>query len=83
MEPLVRASRCGGAAVADHAAEHVDGVAAQEVLGSGVPVVAPHQVLEAGAVLRPIGAISETAGVRVDGAPPERETGHGFDHFAG
>jgi len=39
--------------------------------------------LEAGAVLRRIGAISETAGVRIDGAPPEREAGHGFDHFAG
>jgi thiamine-monophosphate kinase len=39
--------------------------------------------LEAGAVLRRIGVISETAGVRVDGAPPEREAGHGFDHFAG
>jgi thiamine-monophosphate kinase len=39
--------------------------------------------LEAGAVLRRIGAVSETAGVRVDGAPPERDTGHGFDHFAG
>ena len=38
--------------------------------------------LEAGAVLRRIGAISEDAGVRVDGSPPERETGHGFDHFA-
>jgi thiamine-monophosphate kinase len=38
--------------------------------------------LEAGAVLRRIGVISATAGVRVDGAPPERETGHGFDHFA-
>ena len=39
--------------------------------------------LEAGAVLRRIGAISETAGVRIDGAAPEREAGHGFDHFAG
>ncbi|MGH8129767.1 MAG: thiamine-phosphate kinase, partial [Steroidobacteraceae bacterium] len=38
--------------------------------------------LEAGAVLRRIGAIGEIPGVRVDGAPPERDTGHGFDHFA-
>jgi thiamine-monophosphate kinase len=38
--------------------------------------------LEAGAVLRRIGAIDELPGVRVDGAPPEREAGHGFDHFA-
>ncbi|MGE0030000.1 MAG: thiamine-phosphate kinase [Steroidobacteraceae bacterium] len=39
--------------------------------------------LEAGAVLRRIGVISDTAGVRIDGAAPEREAGHGFDHFAG
>ena len=39
--------------------------------------------LEAGAMLRRIGAVSETAGVRIDGAPPERDAGHGFDHFAG
>lgn len=38
--------------------------------------------LEAGVVLRRIGAVSEAAGVRVDGAPPERDAGHGFDHFA-
>ncbi len=38
--------------------------------------------LEAGAVLRRIGAIDDLPGVRVDGAPPEREAGHGFDHFA-
>lgn len=38
--------------------------------------------LEAGAVLRRIGVMSATAGVRIDGAPPEREAGHGFDHFA-
>jgi thiamine-monophosphate kinase len=38
--------------------------------------------LEAGAVLKRIGVISETPGVRVDGAPPDREAGHGFDHFA-
>jgi thiamine-monophosphate kinase len=44
---------------------------------------APLAALEAGAVLRRIGAISATAGVRIDGAPPEREAGHGFDHFAG
>ncbi len=37
--------------------------------------------LEAGAVLRRIGAVSEIPGVRVDGAPPSRDTGHGFDHF--
>ncbi|MGH8204585.1 MAG: thiamine-phosphate kinase, partial [Steroidobacteraceae bacterium] len=39
--------------------------------------------LDAGVVLKRIGAISETDGVRVDGAPPERDAGHGFDHFAG
>ena len=39
--------------------------------------------LEAGAVLRRIGAVSEIPGVRVDGAPPRRDTGHGFDHFRG
>lgn len=39
--------------------------------------------LEAGTTLRRIGVISETAGVRIDGAPPERDAGHGFDHFAG
>ena len=38
--------------------------------------------LEAGAVLRRIGVVSEDAGVRVDGTPLEREPGHGFDHFA-
>jgi thiamine-monophosphate kinase len=38
--------------------------------------------LDAGVVLRRIGSIGETAGVRVDGAPPERDAGHGFDHFA-
>ncbi|HEX9706047.1 MAG TPA: thiamine-phosphate kinase [Steroidobacteraceae bacterium] len=38
--------------------------------------------LDAGAVLRRIGAVSEASGVRVDGAPPERDAGHGFDHFA-
>jgi thiamine-monophosphate kinase len=39
--------------------------------------------LEAGVVLRRIGVVSEIAGVRVDGAVPERDAGHGFDHFAG
>jgi thiamine-monophosphate kinase len=39
--------------------------------------------LDAGVVLKRIGAISGDAGVRVDGAPPGREAGHGFDHFAG
>jgi thiamine-monophosphate kinase len=38
--------------------------------------------LEAGAVLRRIGVVSEDAGVRIDGTPPDREAGHGFDHFA-
>ncbi len=38
--------------------------------------------LEAGAVLRRIGVVSEDAGVRIDGAATEREPGHGFDHFA-
>jgi thiamine-monophosphate kinase len=38
--------------------------------------------LDAGVVLRRIGAVSESIGVRIDGAPPERDAGHGFDHFA-
>lgn len=38
--------------------------------------------LDAGVVLRRIGAVSEAAGLRIDGAPPERDAGHGFDHFA-
>ena len=37
--------------------------------------------LDAGVVLRRIGAITEAGGVRVDGAPPGRDAGHGFDHF--
>jgi thiamine-monophosphate kinase len=39
--------------------------------------------LDAGVLLKRIGAITEEAGVRVDGAPVERDSGHGFDHFAG
>jgi thiamine-monophosphate kinase len=39
--------------------------------------------LDAGVVLKRIGAISEVPGVRIDGDPPGREAGHGFDHFAG
>ncbi|MEX1993708.1 MAG: thiamine-phosphate kinase [Steroidobacteraceae bacterium] len=38
--------------------------------------------LKAGVALRRIGTISSVAGVRVDGAIPERDIGHGFDHFA-
>lgn len=38
--------------------------------------------LNAGVVLRHIGTIDDQPGVRVDGSPPEREAGHGFDHFA-
>ncbi len=38
--------------------------------------------LDAGVVLRRIGSVSDVAGVRVDGEPPERDAGHGFDHFA-
>ncbi len=38
--------------------------------------------LEASVVLRRIGAVSEIRGVRVDGAPPERDAAHGFNHFA-
>jgi len=37
--------------------------------------------LDAGVVLKRIGAVSEAPGVRIDGAPPGREAGHGFDHF--
>jgi thiamine-monophosphate kinase len=37
--------------------------------------------LDAGVVLKRIGAIVEAEGVRVDGAPPGRDAGHGFDHF--
>jgi hypothetical protein len=32
-------------------------------------------------VLKRIGAIVEAEGVRVDGDPPGRDAGHGFDHF--
>ena len=39
--------------------------------------------LDAGVVLKRIGAITAEPGVRVDGAPVERDSGHGFDHFAG
>ncbi len=39
--------------------------------------------LQAGVVLKRIGMIAEPAGVRVDGDPPGREAGHGFDHFTG
>jgi len=38
--------------------------------------------LDAGVMLKRIGTVSEAAGVRVDGAAPERDAGHGFDHFA-
>lgn len=37
--------------------------------------------LDAGVVLRRIGTISDVAGVRVDGAAPDRDAVHGFDHF--
>jgi thiamine-monophosphate kinase len=37
--------------------------------------------LDAGVVLRRIGTVTEAAGVLVDGAPPRRDAGHGFDHF--
>lgn len=37
--------------------------------------------LDAGVVLRRIGAVTGGGGVLVDGAPPGRDTGHGFDHF--
>ena len=37
--------------------------------------------LDAGVVLRRIGTVTEADGVLVDGAPPRRDAGHGFDHF--
>ena len=37
--------------------------------------------LDAGVVLRRIGAVTGGGGVLVDGAPPARDAGHGFDHF--
>lgn len=37
--------------------------------------------LDAGVVLRRIGVVTEAPGVLVDGAPPGRDAGHGFDHF--
>jgi thiamine-monophosphate kinase len=37
--------------------------------------------LDAGVVLKRIGTTSPEAGVRVDGTPPGRDAGHGFDHF--
>jgi thiamine-monophosphate kinase len=39
--------------------------------------------LDAGVVLKRIGAIAEAEGVRVDGDPVGRDAGHGFDHFVG
>jgi len=37
--------------------------------------------LDAGVVLRRIGAVTDAGSVLVDGAPPGRDAGHGFDHF--
>jgi thiamine-monophosphate kinase len=37
--------------------------------------------LDAGVVLRRIGTVTEAGDVLVDGAPPRRDAGHGFDHF--
>jgi len=37
--------------------------------------------LDAGVVLKRIGTVAGATGVRVDGAPPGRDAGHGFDHF--
>lgn len=37
--------------------------------------------LDAGVVLRRIGTVTEAVSVLVDGAPPGRDAGHGFDHF--
>ncbi len=37
--------------------------------------------LDAGVVLRRIGTVTEAGSVLVDGAPPGRDAGHGFDHF--
>jgi thiamine-monophosphate kinase len=37
--------------------------------------------LNAGVVLRRIGAVTEAGSVLVDGVPPGRDAGHGFDHF--
>ena len=39
--------------------------------------------LDPGVVLRRIGSIAEAEGVRIDGEPPGRDAGHGFDHFGG
>jgi len=39
--------------------------------------------IDAGVVLKRIGTIAEAEGVRIDGTPVERDTGHGFDHFTG
>ena len=55
-----------------------------ELLFTADPSVRPRlATLDAGVVLRRIGTIVEANGVLVDGAPPERDAGHGFDHFAG
>jgi len=37
--------------------------------------------LDAGVVLRRIGTVTGAQGVLVDGEPPRRDAGHGFDHF--
>ena len=53
-----------------------------ELLFTAAPSERPRlAVLDAGVVLKRIGAISEAPGVRVDGAAPGRDAGHGFDHF--
>jgi thiamine-monophosphate kinase len=55
-----------------------------ELLFSAPPAArARIAALDAGVVLKRIGAISDVPGVRIDGAPPGREAGHGFDHFTG
>ncbi len=47
------------------------------------PAAARAQIgsLDAGVMLRRIGACSDASGVRIDGTAPGREAGHGFDHF--
>jgi thiamine-monophosphate kinase len=53
-----------------------------ELLFAADPAERPRlAALDAGVVLRRIGTLTEGGGVLVDGAPPGRDAGHGFDHF--
>ena len=53
-----------------------------ELLFTADPAQRPRlAALDAGVVLRRIGTVTEGGQVLIDGAPPGRDAGHGFDHF--